>query len=509
MKPLKENTKGYRALCTDKEVMTIFGNVEALLTVHSEMLHQLEIIQGRCPQYDGLGEVFLTMAPFFKAYGDYVNNFQNGVNTLLECKEKDRFASFIDEIYVELQKRNVYVDLHGLLSTPLNHIAGYETLIMSLVDSTPVGHKDHRSLSHCFSIISGTSRYIRDCIASADNIRNMQAIQDKLLKEKDKPQLLIASDHQRRVVKDGPCTIVNQPAEKEKKKKDKERKGYLFAFNDILLVTRSAKGGYKVIDRLDMDQTKLEELADSSDSFPIALTQNNRRYVFAIPTLIEKAVWVTELKRTIGYYEKTKIFGAPLSRLCDTKSGVPAIVERLAAHLEAAKAYEIVGIFRISGNISNINFLRDTIDRAGIGKEDDVNLAMSNVHDVSSVFKLFFREMPEPLLTYGLYDPVLRLMASHTPEATEKTLAEMAKLLKGLPKCNLQLLFWLLRYLNKYLQYSEQSKMTSSNISIVFSPNLCRPKQETIEYSLQLEKVNNAFELMINQHQQLAALINP
>jgi hypothetical protein len=51
----------------------------------------------------------------------------------------------------------------------------------------------------------------------------------------------------------------------------------------------------------------------------------------------------------------------------------------------------MVGIFRISGNISNINFLRDTIDRAGIGKEDDVNLAMSNVHDVSSVFKLFFR----------------------------------------------------------------------------------------------------------------------
>ena len=66
------------------------------------------------------------------------------------------------------------------------------------------------------------------------------------------------------------------------------RQGYLFAFNDILLVTRSAKGGYKVIDRLDMDQTKLEEPADSSDSFPIALTQNNRKYVFAIPTLIEK-----------------------------------------------------------------------------------------------------------------------------------------------------------------------------------------------------------------------------
>jgi hypothetical protein len=36
----------------------------------------------------------------------------------------------VGQIYVELQKRNVYVDLHGLLSAPLNHIAGYETLIM-------------------------------------------------------------------------------------------------------------------------------------------------------------------------------------------------------------------------------------------------------------------------------------------------------------------------------------------------------------------------------------------
>ncbi len=46
-------------------------------------------------------------APFFKAYGDYVNNFQNGVNTLLECKEKDRkFASFIDEVRTRARQRS-------------------------------------------------------------------------------------------------------------------------------------------------------------------------------------------------------------------------------------------------------------------------------------------------------------------------------------------------------------------------------------------------------------------
>jgi hypothetical protein len=68
-------------------------------------------------------------------------------------------------------------------------------------------------------------------------------------------------------------------------------------------------------------------------------------------------VWVTELKRTIGYYEKTKIFGAPLSRLCDTKSGVPAIVERLAAHLEAAKGSLSLRFF-LTFVLSSLFFVR-------------------------------------------------------------------------------------------------------------------------------------------------------
>lgn len=126
-------------------------------------------------------------------------------------------------------------------------------------------------------------------------MRAMQNIQEKLIKEKDKPAFLVANDHQRRFVKDGPCVILSQPADKDKKKKDKEKRAFLFSFNDILLVTRPAKGGYKVIDRLDMDQARLEELADSADSFPIALTQMNRRYVFSIPNLLEKVNTLTRV----------------------------------------------------------------------------------------------------------------------------------------------------------------------------------------------------------------------
>jgi len=54
----------------------------------------------------------------------------------LLVRSDERFPSLSNsphlhaQIYAEHQKKNVYVDLHGLLATPLNHIAGYENLIM-------------------------------------------------------------------------------------------------------------------------------------------------------------------------------------------------------------------------------------------------------------------------------------------------------------------------------------------------------------------------------------------
>lgn len=64
--PLKENAKGYRSMITEKEMATIFCNMEGLLTVHEGMLQQFELIQNRWPDVDGVGDVFLTMVRLFE-----------------------------------------------------------------------------------------------------------------------------------------------------------------------------------------------------------------------------------------------------------------------------------------------------------------------------------------------------------------------------------------------------------------------------------------------------------
>src|SRR4051794_26784652 len=80
-----------------------------------------------------------------------------------------------------------------------------------------------------------------------------------------------------------------------------------------------------------------------------------------------------------------------------------------------------VGIFRLSGNKGEIESLRRQIDE---GDETQVirtyplTLSAKPVdfesildHNVAAgLFKLYFRELPEPLLTYKLYKPLLHTL---------------------------------------------------------------------------------------------------
>ncbi len=46
------------------------------------------------------------------------------------------------------------------------------------------------------------------------------------------------------------------------KKAASKEKGYVFVCNDVIIITLPAKGGYKTVDRVDMDQAILEDVAD-------------------------------------------------------------------------------------------------------------------------------------------------------------------------------------------------------------------------------------------------------
>jgi RhoGAP domain len=97
------------------------------------------------------------------------------------------------------------------------------------------------------------------------------------------------------------------------------------------------------------------------------------------------------------------VFGIPLRLLLATArergNDIPSIVEKAITFL-VANGLTLEGIFRKSGSADQISFHRAQMDEGG---EPDFE-SEADPHVVAGVLKLWIRELPEPLLTYELYD---------------------------------------------------------------------------------------------------------
>lgn len=142
------------------------------------------------------------------------------------------------------------------------------------------------------------------------------------------------------------------------------------------------------------------------------------------------------------------------------------------------------GIYRLSGISSNIRALKLAfeISIANHKRYDEVDVTFpievsdpnvrQDVHSVSSLLKLYFRELPDPLCTYKLYEDFLA--AAKVPE--DLRLSAMRQVVKNLPKENARTLEYLMRHLFKVSLKGHETGMTAKNLAIVWAPNLLRNK---------------------------------
>lgn len=62
------------------------------------------------------------------------------------------------------------------------------------------------------------------------------------------------------------------------------------------------------------------------------------------------------------------------------------------------------GIYRVSGITSNIQKLRNAFDEDRVPNLAEDEAIKQDIHAVSSLLKMYFRELPNPLCTYQLYN---------------------------------------------------------------------------------------------------------
>lgn len=81
---------------------------------------------------------------------------------------------------------------------------------------------------------------------------------------------------------------------------------------------------------------------------------------------------------------------------------VPRILEKCCEAIEL-HGVDSMGIYRLSGTTSRVQRLKSKLDYdiEAVDLLSEENLL--DINDISAVLKLWFREMPEPLLTWELY----------------------------------------------------------------------------------------------------------
>ncbi|XP_077096600.1 rho GTPase-activating protein 11A-like [Siphateles boraxobius] len=121
------------------------------------------------------------------------------------------------------------------------------------------------------------------------------------------------------------------------------------------------------------------------------------------------------------------------------------------------------GLFRKSGSVVRVKSLRARLEQG----EDGLPTALPL--DIAGLLKQFFRELPEPVLTVDLHSGFLK--AQELPSEEERTSATLL-LSCVLPDRNLNTLRYFFSFLKTVSQRCAENKMDSSNLSVIFAPNL-------------------------------------
>ncbi|XP_056111370.1 rho GTPase-activating protein 17a isoform X2 [Rhinichthys klamathensis goyatoka] len=129
------------------------------------------------------------------------------------------------------------------------------------------------------------------------------------------------------------------------------------------------------------------------------------------------------------------------------------------------------GLFRIAAGASKLKKLKAALDCSTSQLEE----FYSDPHAVAGALKSYLRELPEPLMTYQMYDEWTQ--ASNVPDP-DKRLQALWVTCDQLPKNNKANFRYLIKFLAKLAQESDVNKMTPSNIAIVLGPNLLWAKTE-------------------------------
>ncbi|XP_061467477.1 rho GTPase-activating protein 11A isoform X2 [Rhineura floridana] len=167
--------------------------------------------------------------------------------------------------------------------------------------------------------------------------------------------------------------------------------------------------------------------------------------------------------------EGGKIFGIALHELphqdVPEYGSIPCFLVEACKHLEEHIHTE--GLFRKSGSFVRLKTLKGKLDQG------ENCLSTAQPCDVAGLVKQFFRELPEPILPSDLQEAFIKAQQLGIEEKNSATLL-ISCLMNDRTIHTLRYFF---KFLKKVSLRSSENKMDSSNLAVIFAPNLLQSSE--------------------------------
>ncbi|KAG2459676.1 ABR protein, partial [Polypterus senegalus] len=444
MKPLKATATTSQPVLTNQQIETIFYKIQDIFEIHKEFYDSLLPIIQQWDNKATVGHLFQKLASQLGIYKAFVDNYKVAVETAEKCSQANaQFHTISENLKVK-------------------------------------GPKDSK-----------------ECTTSV----SMEALLYKPIDRVTRSTLVL---HARQLVKDGFLVELSEGSRKLR---------HVFLFTDLLLcakMKKTAVGKHQQYDckwYIPLADLTFQTL-DDSDSSPHVHTlpeheiEEMKNKISCIkseiqkekldPQVVQSKNWHMDviemngikvefsmkftsrdlsLKRTPSK-KQSGVFGVKISVVTKReRSKVPYIVRQCIEEVEK-RGIEEVGIYRISGVATDIQALKTAFDTNT--KDILVMLSDMDINAIAGTLKLYFRELPEPLLTDRLYPAFMEGIALSDPAAKENC---MMHLLRSLPEPNIITFLFILEHLKRVAEKEPINKMSLHNLATVFGPTLLRPSE--------------------------------
>ncbi|XP_044100635.1 rho GTPase-activating protein 39 isoform X2 [Neovison vison] len=202
---------------------------------------------------------------------------------------------------------------------------------------------------------------------------------------------------------------------------------------------------------------------------------------------------VEEIRHAKNAVFSPSMFGSGLQEVMNMQKEryperqLPWVQTRLSEEVLALNGDQTEGIFRVPGDIDEVNALKLQVDQW------KVPTGLEDPHVPASLLKLWYRELEEPLIPHEFYE---RCIAHYeNPEAA-------VAVVHALPRINRLVLCYLIRFLQVFVQPANVAvtKMDVSNLAMVMAPNCLRCRSDDPRVIFENTRKEMSFLRVLIQH---------